>query len=62
MRGSRLWVERFLPAERDGLLGTWTLGSALLTLTVPAIFYFADGELAAHLGSPACLLFSLSAS
>ena len=33
-------VEQFLQAERDYLLGTWTLGKVLLTLTVPAFFYF----------------------
>lgn len=32
-------VEQFLQAERDYLLGTWTLGKVLLTLTVPAFFY-----------------------
>ena len=33
-------VELFLQAEKDYLLGTWTLGKVLLTLTVPALFYF----------------------
>jgi hypothetical protein len=33
-------VEQFLQAERDYILGTWTFGKILLTLTVPAFFYF----------------------
>ena len=33
-------VEQFLQAERDYLLGVWTFGKVLLTLTVPAFFYF----------------------
>jgi hypothetical protein len=31
-------VEQFLQAERDYLLGTWTFGKVLLTLTVPLFF------------------------
>jgi hypothetical protein len=33
-------VEQFLQAERDYLLGIWGMGKVLLTLTVPAFFYF----------------------
>lgn len=33
-------VEQFLQAERDYLLGTWGIGKVLLTLTLPAFFYF----------------------
>lgn len=32
-------VERFLRAERDYLLGPWTLGKVLASMTVPAFFY-----------------------
>ena len=33
-------VEQFLQAERDYLLGEWTLAKFLVSLTVPAFFYF----------------------
>jgi hypothetical protein len=33
-------VEQFLQAERDYLFGTWNVGKILLTLTIPAFFYF----------------------
>lgn len=33
-------VEQFLKAERDYLLGAWTLGKVLASMTVPAFFYF----------------------
>lgn len=32
-------VEHFLQAERNYVLGTWTLSKVLLTLTVPLFFY-----------------------
>jgi hypothetical protein len=33
-------VEQFLQAEREYLLGTWTMNKVLASLTVPAFFYF----------------------
>jgi len=33
-------VEQFLQAEKDYLFGTWTFGKIMLSLTVPAFFYF----------------------
>jgi len=33
-------VEQFLQAEKDYILGEWTSAKVLLSLTVPAFFYF----------------------
>lgn len=33
-------VEQFLQAEQDYILGTWTFGKFLLTLSVPTFFHF----------------------
>jgi hypothetical protein len=33
-------VEQFLQAEKDYILGDWTLSKVLASLTVPAFFYF----------------------
>lgn len=33
-------VEQFLQAEKDYILGEWTLAKFLISLTVPAFFYF----------------------